>query len=258
MPIGWARSGPREPLQFQPFIDAYARCRATMQGAVAASRVSRDVVTSPQSTRCYCTRWLHMLQHVHHAHVAQCASCAMCNAHRMQLPGAAATALHHRSTPESVSRSTASSWIVAGREYRTAFGRRNTRLPASLRPAHRSRLRGLGREQDESVQLRCEVADLQAKLQHALADATVAQRAVVDANKRASAEAAKAVEEAKTLAAACEEARRDAKEQAGLATRLAGELGAVQRQADEYLGLIKKRSTASERSRVGTAKSHAN
>lgn len=113
-------------------------------------------------------------------------------------------------------------------------------------------------EQDESAQLRREVADLQARLQHALADGAVAQKAVADANERATADAAKAAEEAKTLAAACEEARRDAKDQAALAARLAGELGAVQRQADEYLGLIKKRRTGSERSRVGTAKPHAN
>lgn len=113
-------------------------------------------------------------------------------------------------------------------------------------------------EQDNSVQLRHEVADLQARLQHALADAAVAQKAVADANERASASAAKAEEEAKILVAACDEARRDAKDQAALAARLAGELGAVRRQADEYLGLIKKRKTGSERSRVGTAKSHAN
>jgi len=113
-------------------------------------------------------------------------------------------------------------------------------------------------EQGESAQLRREVADLQTRLQHALADGAVAQKAVADANDRASANAAKATEEAKTLAAVCEEARRDTKDQAALAARLAGELAAVQRQADEYLGLIKKRRTGSERPRAGTAKSRAN
>lgn len=113
-------------------------------------------------------------------------------------------------------------------------------------------------EKDESAQLRREVADLQAKLQHTLADGAVAKQAAADANERASADATKAAAEAKALAAACEEARRETKEQAALAARLAGELGAVRRQADEYLGLIKKRRTGSERTRVSTAKSHAN
>ena len=43
--------------------------------------------------------------------------------------------------------------------------------------------------------LRREVAELQARLQHALADGAVAQRAVADANERASANAAKAAAE---------------------------------------------------------------
>lgn len=113
-------------------------------------------------------------------------------------------------------------------------------------------------EQERCENLRREVADLQLTVQDARGQAAAAQRTVADANERLSVEATRAAEQAKALVAACEEARQEAKAQAQLAARLGGELGAVQRQADEYLGLIKKRRGRSDDSGAGGTKSHAN
>lgn len=120
-------------------------------------------------------------------------------------------------------------------------------------------------EQELTSQLRQEIARMQARIEQAGNDAAVLQAeiaavraAAVAANDRVAADAARASAEIKALTIACEDARRDAKEQSALAARLGGELVAVQRQADDYLALVKKRKTVAEGTRARGSKSHAN
>ena len=120
-------------------------------------------------------------------------------------------------------------------------------------------------EQEQSAQLRQEIARMQAKIDQAGSDAAAlqaeiaaARAAAAAATERATADAAKATAEIKALTVACEDARRDAKEQSALAARLSGELGAVRRQADEYLALIKKRKSVAGGASARGSKSHAN
>jgi hypothetical protein len=119
--------------------------------------------------------------------------------------------------------------------------------------------------QEQSTQLRQEIARMQAKIDQTGIDAAAlqieiaaARAAAAAANERATADAAKAFAEIKALTIACEDAHRDAKEHSALAARLSGELGAVRRQADDYLALVKKRQAGSATLAARGSKSHAN
>ncbi len=120
-------------------------------------------------------------------------------------------------------------------------------------------------EQEQSSQLRQEMARMQARLEQAADDAAAlhgevaaARSATAAANERAAAEAAKASSEINALTVACADARHDAREQAALAARLGGELDAVRRQADTYLALINKRKASRDTSTARGSKNHAN
>lgn len=120
-------------------------------------------------------------------------------------------------------------------------------------------------EQELAAQFRQEVAQMQARIDQAGKDAAAlhaeiaaARAAVAAANDRVAVDAARTSAEIRALTVASEDARREAKEQAALAARLSGELGAVRRQADEYLTLVKKRKTGAEGALVRGSKSHAN
>lgn len=120
-------------------------------------------------------------------------------------------------------------------------------------------------EQELASQLRQEIARMQARIEQAGNDAAAlqaeiaaARAAVAAANDRVAVDTARASAEIKALTVACADARREAKEQSALAARLSGELGAVRRQADDYLALVKKRKTVAERAPARGSKSHAN
>jgi len=120
-------------------------------------------------------------------------------------------------------------------------------------------------EQELAAQLHQEIARMQARIEQTGNDAAAlqaeiaaARAAVAAANDRVAVDAARASAEIKALIVACEDARCEAKEQSALAARLSGELGAVRRQSDEYLALVKKRKTVAEGAPARGSKSHAN
>lgn len=119
--------------------------------------------------------------------------------------------------------------------------------------------------QEESSQLRLEIAQMQARLDQAgeasaalRVEVAAARAAATAANESAMTDSAKASAEIKALMIACDDARRDAKEQAALAARLGGELEAVRRQADAYHALVNKRKAGRGTSASAVSKSNAN